>query len=326
MQEINYENLGAIEREPQVSDFHLGSFTTENPIPESYNIPFQFPIEMQGKQPACGAHAGAYLKDQQDNTRLSPAYLWKKIKQIDGFPAEDGTDMLSIMKALKASGDCSFDLLGNDVSVDLNTYKDPSAITQEMDTDAQNHRISTYAFNWNPSFDELKRAIYEHGPVIMLLRVGSEWWTDKNGNGSWQEKDILPLRANNPITSGHFVVATGYDKDYIYFVNEWSENWGRNGYGYFGEDYMYRCVEIGTAVDADTKYVFSKVLKIGSHGTDVGMLQKKLKDLGFFPASQSITSFFGSITYKAVQAFQRANGLTPDGIVGPKTNAVLNNL
>ena len=58
-------------------------------------------------------------------------------------------------------------------------------------------------------------------------------------------------------------------------------------------------------------------------GTDVGVLQQILKDKGYFPTSQSITSNFLGKTLFAVQKFQKDNGLIADGIVGTKTQAVL---
>ena len=111
--------------------------------------------------------------------------------------------------------------------------------------------------------------------------------------------------------------------DLIVGPNEWSDQWGANGYFYFGMDYFPRCHEIGTIVDT-ALYTFTKLLKFGMTSTDVGMLQKKLRDLGFFPSQQSITTYFGSITKASVVKFQQAHNLTAGGIVGPLTNAQLN--
>lgn len=308
--------FGAIEREQNLSDFHLGALSP-TPAPAIYMPDYTMPIEMQAQQPACGSHAGSVVENFYNKFRVSPEYLWKKIKLIDGFPISAGTSMDAIMKVLQKNGVCSFDLLPNNPNVSLESYADPSVITPQMDSDASTRKLGTYAFQFNPSFQDIKNAIYNHGAVIMLLRVGQEWWVP-----SWAEKDILPLKTDQSISSGHFVTAFAYDEKYIYFVNSWSDAWGRKGIGYFGEDYAPRCVEIGTIVK--TTYTFTKLLKQGMSGTDVGMLQKKLKDLGFF--NVSITSYFGSITKQAVEKFQKAHNLTPDGIVGPLTNAVLNTL
>ena len=59
---------------------------------------------------------------------------------------------------------------------------------------------------------------------------------------------------------------------------------------------------------------FTRTLKMGCKGTDVQSLQQRLKDLGFF--STSVTTTFGSVTLSSVKSFQKAKGLSADGIVG----------
>jgi putative chitinase len=63
------------------------------------------------------------------------------------------------------------------------------------------------------------------------------------------------------------------------------------------------------------------LLKKGSSGPDVLTLQTTLKQLGFDP--HGVDGVFGSGCEGAVIAFQKAKGLTPDGIVGPNTMAAL---
>ncbi|MDQ0257228.1 peptidoglycan hydrolase-like protein with peptidoglycan-binding domain [Evansella vedderi] len=63
-------------------------------------------------------------------------------------------------------------------------------------------------------------------------------------------------------------------------------------------------------------------LSFGMQNSDVVILQEQLKELGFFK-HHTATGYFGPITRQAVQDFQRANRLTPDGIVGPKTFGAL---
>lgn len=62
----------------------------------------------------------------------------------------------------------------------------------------------------------------------------------------------------------------------------------------------------------------SMVLKAGSSGEAVQALQLKLKALGYF--SGTGTGYFGSVTRDAVIRFQKAYGLTADGIAGPATH------
>ena len=63
------------------------------------------------------------------------------------------------------------------------------------------------------------------------------------------------------------------------------------------------------------------VLKRGSRGDEVVTLQKKLKQWGYYDGA--VDGVFGAGTEKAVQYFQRKNGLTADGVVGAKTAAAL---
>lgn len=57
--------------------------------------------------------------------------------------------------------------------------------------------------------------------------------------------------------------------------------------------------------------------KLGSTGTEVRNVQKKLKELGYYKGS--IDGIYGSATKKAVTAFQRNCGITADGICGKTT-------
>lgn len=65
----------------------------------------------------------------------------------------------------------------------------------------------------------------------------------------------------------------------------------------------------------------SSTLRRGSSGADVTQLQRALARDGFDPGS--VDGKFGPATERAVRAFQKANGLDVDGVVGPKTRAAL---
>jgi len=65
----------------------------------------------------------------------------------------------------------------------------------------------------------------------------------------------------------------------------------------------------------------SSTLRRGASGTAVKELQQALARAGFNPGS--VDGEFGPATERAVKAFQSANGLTADGVVGPKTRAAL---
>ena len=65
---------------------------------------------------------------------------------------------------------------------------------------------------------------------------------------------------------------------------------------------------------AETENVLSKK---GSTGNEVIQIQKKLKNWGYYMGE--IDGVYGSKTKKAVEKFQKNNGLVVDGIAGKKT-------
>lgn len=65
------------------------------------------------------------------------------------------------------------------------------------------------------------------------------------------------------------------------------------------------------------------ILRKGSKGKYVTLLQTKLKNKGYDLGKYGVDGDFGSVTEKAVKEFQKDNGLTVDGIVGEKTWKVL---
>ena len=60
---------------------------------------------------------------------------------------------------------------------------------------------------------------------------------------------------------------------------------------------------------------------IGTQSDAVRTLQTNLKSLGFYTGS--VTGNFGHRTKEAVYNFQKANGLSADGIAGAKTLAAI---
>lgn len=66
----------------------------------------------------------------------------------------------------------------------------------------------------------------------------------------------------------------------------------------------------------------SSALRNGDEGSKVKAVQQRLKTLGYLTGSAD--GVFGDATEAAVKAFQRANGLTADGVVGANTLKKLN--
>lgn len=84
-----------------------------------------------------------------------------------------------------------------------------------------------------------------------------------------------------------------------------------------------KMVKVDYDLPAETIEIAPRTLRKGDSGTDVKKLQEALLREGYDLGSYGADGKFGSETLSAVRAFQHDNGLTPDGIVGPKTLAAL---
>jgi lipoprotein-anchoring transpeptidase ErfK/SrfK len=62
-------------------------------------------------------------------------------------------------------------------------------------------------------------------------------------------------------------------------------------------------------------------LEAGEHGAEIGGLQVRLSDLGYWLGTPDDS--YGQLTRQAVMAFQKAQGLGRDGVAGPATLAAL---
>lgn len=70
-------------------------------------------------------------------------------------------------------------------------------------------------------------------------------------------------------------------------------------------------------VDDSSAYENADSIRNGDEGSIVKKIQKRLKELGYY--DYKTTNYYGDITESAVIAFQKANGLTADGVAGKGT-------
>lgn len=76
-----------------------------------------------------------------------------------------------------------------------------------------------------------------------------------------------------------------------------------------------------TGEELSAPYVQTAVLKQGATGGEVKEIQRRLKNWGYY--SGAVDGIYGKATVEAVKAFQKKNGLTPDGIAGISTYKAL---
>ena len=74
----------------------------------------------------------------------------------------------------------------------------------------------------------------------------------------------------------------------------------------------------GPAVTPGPYQPFERELRYGTTGADVQKVQQKLKDMGYFTYSKTTTGYYKN-TQSAVEAFQKANGISITGVVDEET-------
>lgn len=191
-------------------------------------------------------------------------------------------------------------------------------------------------FNLAFDIDKIAQILDTGVGVNLFLRWDYEEW----------DREAPEIRAGSARANHHSIVAvdrTLYKgKRALVIEDSWGANRGINGRRVLTEEWMERLTWASYLVNLSNlemlnggvekpKYVFKRNLKTGDTGYDVGMLQRclgYLKDEAgwLFPLSQEPTGNYYGLTRKAVERFQKVNGLNVDGIVGDNTRAKLNEI
>lgn len=272
---------------------------------------------------------------------FSPRFIYAIAKCLDGFPGE-GTYPSKLAKWLVQYGCCTLAVMPNDSDLVHEEYvfnRDINAIPKKAFENALQYRPEGYAFVNVKDQEELRRAILNHGAVCLLAQLGREWWTDENGNVTWEAKKILPIGAPKEIISGHEVVGIGWNV-FEEFRNSWSDKWANAGNGDLDfNEYKPYLIEGIVLTSVPRKIInevkrlpekpvanFQKDLYLGLVlNADVKRLQDCLKYLGFLDVTVLSTSNYWTKTRDAVIAYQKARGITPtNGRCGPQTRVMIN--
>lgn len=240
-------NLGAIERRPDPREILLGSVQAPITIPASYIPDISWLVRnYQGETSFCGEHAGTHLKailDHQTGAveRKTPRYGVIKLKDPasplrDPYAIDAGTDMPSIFKWLQKAGAADFEPLENPVTDPDAVYCDPSLVTPDIDANAAQSKISSYAF-CEANYESICQAIYQNKAVILLIKCDSGFWHTKNPTFTTPEY-------------GHFITAYAYDENGIYIVDSADPD-DTNAFKFIAKEYITPTFfyEAGTAID-----------------------------------------------------------------------------
>ncbi len=197
-------------------------------------------------------------------------------------------------------------------------------ITDAVRTDAKLSKALAYA-QTGTDIDSIAVAIRDNSGVIIGL--------DGSNNGTWastfpQSPAVVQWR--------HWVYALKAKLinkvKHVGILNSWGKDVGEEGIQWLSESYFKKNVWSGwthvfkSLPIVDFAHIFDIDMRLGDKGEEIIALQKVLQMKGFFPEGVPTTGLYGSITQRAVKAFQVANGIlnTSGNIVGPATRLKLN--
>lgn len=304
---------GLLESPNDFRDIPLSAVSREViDTPAEYSIPYKLTMKNQGTTSECVAYTCSsimeYLQRKEGNViEFDPHWIYQKCKQIDGIPDVKGTYFRAGLKVLKEYG-----------AKPLNGKEE----------DAQKYRIGGYV-RVDCTFSDIKRAIYEHGTIMMGFKGTNEGWgtamirAPRLGEKEW----------------GHATTGISYKVTMIDGHNSWGEEWGDKGLFHFTDAYKpFECWAILSvlpsnwkdllkAEDMKPKYEFKKDLYRGMEDPEIIILQDALKYYGCMDPEIRPSETFGPKTFEAVVLFQKRFGVSPaTGRFGPLTRERMNGL
>jgi hypothetical protein len=159
--------------------------------------------------------------------------------------------------------------------------------------------------------DDPETAPYTACPMIYIQPNVTSFAYDNYGN-------ILPAILSNLQPNTKYRVWLGYDNGIRCIQAPCpSDTWQNQLYSFTTSSNSY-------PYPNPLVQVLTQKLYFGTRGTQVNILENFLQSQGYM--NSYIDTYFGTVTHAAVTRFQSDRGLTPDGIVGPATRYVINQL
>lgn len=291
-------------------------------------------IEDQHNVGICTAISFIQNREKVNGKKYSPDFQYLLQKKYIDQAWFEGSSIFAALKVGKTYGLLPLELWTHTTEADRRlSYADYSAKLQAIPLEEIlrlialcTDKIAGYASVNVSDPQAIAKAVNESEAGI-LCRYGCQknWWTSPTGQVSWQAKDINPLRPG-PETSGHAITLNMFDYSsgtMQKLANTWGIYWNLQGSADINWD-NYKMNEAWLILKVAPIINQYPTIRIGAKGAVVKDLQTKLNAKAVVNYSIAMDGVFGPNTQKVVVIFQTKNGLTPDGIVGPKTWAALN--
>lgn len=231
--------LGALKDPYDPRDIIFGSV-----VPSTVELPRKFSLRekqspvISQNYGSCVGQAAKAMKEYQEKIQwleqvlLSGRFAYAMAKTLDGIPTSEGTYPRVMMKVLTGVGIVKEEKFPNDPAPPTHQeYISP--IPNNLVEEAIVYRIDGFARCI--SLEELKRAIYNYGPVMIAINVYDTFDNPVNG--------FIKTKVNpNSYRGGHAIAAIGWDDSKegigaIEIKNSWGTGWGDQGFAYLAYNY-----------------------------------------------------------------------------------------
>lgn len=200
-------------------DFKLKAAAVK--LPEEYICDLKVSVKNQKSVSSCVAHATSSILEHHAGGKyeLSTNFFYGGQKAICG--REDGKGMY-LRDACKIAADYGDMLLedcpGNTEVPECYSIAEEALQDKIKSARAKEFRILKY-FSCS-SIDDIKQAIYNHGPVLAAYKWYNTFKVDSNGK---------LIGAQTGSYGYHAVMIYGYDSEGFWCLNSWGKSWGKDG-------------------------------------------------------------------------------------------------
>jgi peptidoglycan hydrolase-like protein with peptidoglycan-binding domain len=293
-------------------------------------------IENQANVGICTAISFVQNREKANNKKYSAEFQYLLQKKYFDLNWEEGSSILNALKVGMKYGLLPANLWTFTTLSDRDLPYSSYIAKLQAITDTQIQSLLTQCVDKIPGYasvnvsdpQAIARAINEsQAGILCMYEVGQEWYTSVSGVTSWAPFDIDPLRPPKTIEDGHAINMSQFNyttANNQILANTWSPNWDKQGCADICWD-NYKPIEAWIITKNTVIYRFNNNLSLGMQNADVTNLQNALKIKGYFTLVQP-TGYYGILTYLAVKAFQKANGIIATGNCYQLTRACLNSL
>lgn len=274
-----------------------------------------FPIQNQDGSLSCVGQGTSKIlamhevKEGRDYKQLCPKFIYTRRQN---YP-DGGMWLPNALDIACKFGSCEEILQPCDMKGEsfMNDKNEPGILAEN----AKNFKGKFY-FQITGGIDKIAEVMEQGYGVLLGFRFDYDEWDD-----------VPHLNPNSKRACGHGVAAVDYclyeGKKALIIEDSWGPGYGKGGRRIITQEFLdARCFYAGY-ITSLPNYIFTKTLRKGSVGLDVKMLQQFLNKQDYI---LTVDGKFGNLTQLAVMNFQRKHNLSDDGVVGPKTNAVINSL